>query len=117
TVLYPGLIVCVWGAVARGGARPPAGGGTPRRAARGPVRRASPGRGALAHCPAAEVTGRRAAGSPFSVLASGEVSNQIRIRIDNRGAVERRYEIALAETGGLRLLAPENPLVICGGPD
>jgi cytochrome c oxidase accessory protein FixG len=87
TVLYPGLIVCVWGALAWG----------------------------LAHRPAAEVTVLRAAGSPFSVLASGEVSNQIRIRIDNRGAVERRYEIALAETGGLRLIAPENPLVIGGG--
>ncbi|MET0851723.1 MAG: cytochrome c oxidase accessory protein CcoG, partial [Candidatus Rokuibacteriota bacterium] len=87
TVLYPALIAAVWGALAWG----------------------------LAHRPAAEVTVLRGAGTPFAVLVSGEVSNQIRIKIENRGREERRYRLGLVEPTGLRLIAPENPLVVAGG--
>jgi cytochrome c oxidase accessory protein FixG len=69
----------------------------------------------LAHRPAAEVTVLRGLGSPFTVLASGEVSNQIRVKVENRGGAERRYRIALADAGPLRLIAPENPLPVGGG--
>jgi hypothetical protein len=69
----------------------------------------------LAHRPAAEVTVLRGPGSTWSVLAGGEVSNQIRIKIENHGAGQRRYHVALAEADGLRLIAPENPLVVDGG--
>jgi cytochrome c oxidase accessory protein FixG len=86
-VLYPLLIVAVWAGLGW----------------------------ALAHRPAAEVTVLRGLGSPFSVLATGEVSNQIRVKVENRGGSARRYRIALAEPGGLRLVAPESPLPVDGG--
>jgi cytochrome c oxidase accessory protein FixG len=87
TVLYPLLIAGVWGALVWG----------------------------LAHRPAAEIAILRGPGSPFTVLASGEIANQIRVRIDNRGAEPRRYRLALVEAPGLRLIAPENPVVVAGG--
>ncbi len=85
-VLYPALIAAIWGALAWG----------------------------LAHRPAAEVTILRATGSPFAVLPSGEVSNQIRVKIENHGRDERRYRLAL-DGPGLRLIAPENPVTVAGG--
>ena len=87
TVLYPLLIAGVWGALVWG----------------------------LAHRPAAEVAILRGPVSPFSVLASGEISNQLRIKIDNRGAAARRYRLALVETRDLRLIAPENPVPVAAG--
>jgi cytochrome c oxidase accessory protein FixG len=86
TVLYPLLIAGVWGALVWG----------------------------LAHRPAAEVVILRGPGSPFTVLASGEISNQIRVRIDNRGPEPRRYHLGLSEAEGLRLIAPENPVAVAG---
>ncbi len=70
---------------------------------------------ALAHRPAADVTVLRAAGSPFTVLPSGDISNQMRIKVTNRGAEPRRYRIALAADAGLTLVAPDNPLAVDGG--
>ena len=49
------------------------------------------------------------------MLATGEISNQIRVRIDNRGVEPRRYRLALIEAPGLRLIAPENPVAVAGG--
>jgi cytochrome c oxidase accessory protein FixG len=86
-VLYPALLLLVWGALAW----------------------------ALAHRPGAEVTVLRGLGSPFTLLRSGEVSNQIRVKIENHGGETRRYWIELVEADDLRLVAPENPMTVGPG--
>ena len=63
----------------------------------------------------ADVTILRGLGAPFSVLPSGEVSNQIRIKIANRTDSERSYAFELIDADGLTLVAPENPLTIAAG--
>jgi cytochrome c oxidase accessory protein FixG len=87
-VLYPLLLAVVWGLLAY----------------------------ALLHRAPADVTVLRAIGSPFTVLPSGLVTNQIRVKIVNRTASERHYVVELAEPGGsLQLIAPENPLALGAG--
>ncbi len=92
-VLYPLLLVLVWGALVVG----------------------------LASREPADVTVLRGLGSPFTVLPSGVVSNQIRIKIVNRDSVDHRYRIEVEEAGSSRaeplaLIAPDNPLsVVAGG--
>jgi cytochrome c oxidase accessory protein FixG len=86
-VFYPLLLVAVWGALAVG----------------------------LAHHSSADVTVLRGLGGPFAVLPSGEVSNEIRIKIVNRGTTDRRYLIELADDPSLRLVAPENPVPVPAG--
>jgi cytochrome c oxidase accessory protein FixG len=63
----------------------------------------------------ADVTLLRGLGAPFQVLPSGEVSNQIRIKIANRSNQERDYGFEIVEPGGLTLVAPENPLSVAAG--
>jgi cytochrome c oxidase accessory protein FixG len=63
----------------------------------------------------ADVTVLRGLGAPFQLLASGEVSNQIRIKIANRSDAERRYSFELVDAAGLALVAPENPLTVAAG--
>ena len=63
----------------------------------------------------ADVTLLRGLGAPFSVLPSGEVSNQIRLKIANRNDEERRYAFSIVEPEGLGMVAPENPLVVPPG--
>ena len=63
----------------------------------------------------ADVTLLRGLGAPFTVLPSGEVSNQIRIKIANRSPDERSYLIELQGADELTLIAPENPLVVGPG--
>jgi len=63
----------------------------------------------------ADVTLLRGLGAPFSVLPSGEVSNQIRIKIANRTDTERSYAFELIDVDGLTLVAPENPLTVAAG--
>jgi cytochrome c oxidase accessory protein FixG len=63
----------------------------------------------------ADVTILRGLGAPFSVLQTGEISNQIRIKIANRSPEERSYAFELVDGGGLKLIAPENPLTIAAG--
>ena len=63
----------------------------------------------------ADVTILRGLGAPFSVLPSGEVSNQIRIKIANRSDEERSYTFELVDADGLALVAPENPLIVAAG--
>jgi cytochrome c oxidase accessory protein FixG len=63
----------------------------------------------------ADVTLLRGLGAPFTILPSGEVSNQIRIKIANRSPDERSYLIELEGGEGLTLIAPENPLVVGAG--
>jgi len=69
----------------------------------------------LAGKASADVTILRGLGAPFQVLPSGEVSNQIRIKIANRTDDERSYTLSLVDGDGLTLIAPENPLTVAGG--
>jgi cytochrome c oxidase accessory protein FixG len=66
----------------------------------------------LAGKSSADVTLLRGLGAPFTVLPSGEVSNQIRIKITNRSSQERSYLIELVDGDNLELIAPENPLIV-----
>lgn len=53
-------------------------------------------------------------GAPFYVLETGEVSNQLRLRLVNRGAVDAQYTIrARAEGPGVvRVLLDQNPVPV-----
>jgi cytochrome c oxidase accessory protein FixG len=63
----------------------------------------------------ADITLLRGLGAPFQTLPSGEVSNQIRIKIANRSDQERAYRFEIVEPTGLTLVAPENPLSVAAG--
>jgi cytochrome c oxidase accessory protein FixG len=63
----------------------------------------------------ADLTLLRGLGAPFSILPSGEVSNQIRIKIANRSPEVRSYTIRLVDGGAWTLVAPENPLTVEAG--
>jgi len=91
-VLYPLLLVAVWGALAV----------------------------ALATRAPADVTVLRGLGSPFTMLPSGEVSNQIRVKIVNRDRIDHRYRIDVEPAGRaaeapLTVIAPDNPLPVPAG--
>jgi hypothetical protein len=51
------------------------------------------------------------------VLPSGEVSNQLRIKITNRSGGDRSYSFEVADPAGLTMIAPENPLAVAAGDD
>jgi len=63
----------------------------------------------------ADVTLLRGLGAPFTILPSGEVSNQIRVKIANRAPQERSYLIEFHSAGDLTMIAPENPLIVAPG--
>ena len=63
----------------------------------------------------ADVTILRGLGAPFSKLPSGEISNQIRIKIANRSGEQRSYTFELVDAEELTLVAPENPLTVGPG--
>ncbi len=86
-VLYPLLLVLIWGTFSVALAR------------REPV----------------DVTVLRGLGTPWSVLPSGEVSDQIRVKIVNRRGSDQHYRIELADAGRLKLVAPDNPLMVGAG--
>jgi len=91
-VLYPVLLVLVWGGLVF----------------------------ALTHRAPADVTVLRGLGSPYSILPSGLVSNQIRVKIVNRDSVDRRYRIDVerADAGpgqALEMISPENPILVAAG--
>jgi cytochrome c oxidase accessory protein FixG len=69
----------------------------------------------LAGKSSADVTVLRGLGAPFSTLQTGEISNQIRIKVANRTDEERSYTIELVDASELGLVAPENPLVVGPG--
>lgn len=69
----------------------------------------------LAEKATADVTLLRGLGAPFTVLPSGEVSNQIRIKIANRSDQPRSYRFAITSPPSLTLIAPENPLDVGPG--
>jgi cytochrome c oxidase accessory protein FixG len=66
----------------------------------------------------ADVTLLRNVGDPFTVLADGRVSNQLRVKIANRTLTPQRYQISAEALGaaigpkGADVIAPENPLTI-----
>ena len=62
----------------------------------------------------AEVTVLRGIGAPFVEQPQG-ISNQIRIKIRNRGDAERPYTVELLDAADARLIAPENPLLVPAG--
>jgi cytochrome c oxidase accessory protein FixG len=63
----------------------------------------------------ADVTLLRGIGSPFMTLPSGEVSNQLRIKIVNRSDEPRDYRVEIVDDEGLELVAPENPIALDEG--
>jgi cytochrome c oxidase accessory protein FixG len=65
---------------------------------------------ALAEKDPADITILRGLGSPFMQLPTGEISNQIRVKIVNRSGAPRDYLIELADPAGLKLVAPQNPV-------
>ncbi len=68
---------------------------------------------------------RRRSGAPSSHPAArqrsvrcdsgDQIVNQIRLKIENRGSSGERYHLALEGAEGVRLIAPENPLVVPAG--
>ncbi|MEQ8850187.1 MAG: cytochrome c oxidase accessory protein CcoG [Phycisphaerales bacterium] len=52
----------------------------------------------------ADVQVLRAPGLPFNVMGSGEVSNQLRVRITNRTGEPAEYELSMAEGSPVRLV-------------
>jgi uncharacterized protein YfaS (alpha-2-macroglobulin family) len=65
----------------------------------------------------ADVTLLRGLGAPFQVLPSGEISNQLRIKIANRSGADRSYAFEVTAPDGLTMIAPENPLPVAAGDD
>ena len=70
----------------------------------------------------ADVTVLRGIGAPFTEEANGQIANQIRVKIANRGHADARYTVSISglEDAGLRnrdisIVAPENPMTIAGG--
>ena len=63
----------------------------------------------------ADVQVLRAPGLPFNVMESGDVSNQIRVRLTNRTDEDAVYTVSVAEPEGIRLIAEENPISLGAG--
>ena len=63
----------------------------------------------------ADVTVLCGLGAPFQVLPSGEIYNQVRIKIANRSDEQRSYLFSLVDRDGLTLVAPETPLTVAAG--
>lgn len=64
------------------------------------------------HRSAAEVTVLRAIGAPFTEAADGSVTNQLRLKIHNRGETAKLYQIAVRDVDGMQWVAPQNPLEV-----
>jgi cytochrome c oxidase accessory protein FixG len=63
----------------------------------------------------ADVTLLRGIGAPFAGAGDDSVTNQVRVKIVNRGGVDHRYTITLAGAPEARLVAPFNPLPVEAG--
>lgn len=70
---------------------------------------------ALATRTGADVTLLRGLGTPYTLAAGGEVANQVRIKVANRGREDRAYRIDVEGVPEARLVAPENPLPVGAG--
>jgi cytochrome c oxidase accessory protein FixG len=62
-----------------------------------------------------DITVMRGLGSPYTVQADGRVVNQVRIKIANRGASERRFRLELAGVPEGALIVPINPFPVPAG--
>ena len=60
----------------------------------------------------ANVKALRGIGRPYATLPSGEISNQLRIKIHNQSDEVRSYSLRLVTPAGAELVVPENPLLI-----
>lgn len=65
---------------------------------------------ALAEKDPADITVLRGLGSPFMELPSGEISNQIRVKLVNRSGADHDYLIELVDADDLKLVSPQNPV-------
>ena len=65
----------------------------------------------------ADVTVLRGLTGPFLEQPDGRISNQIRVKVSNRTAVEQSYRIAITglPEDGSTIIAPENPLIVGAG--
>jgi cytochrome c oxidase accessory protein FixG len=63
----------------------------------------------------AEVTVLRGLGAPFTEDATGMVTNQVRIKVTNRGDADTPYRLEVAGVPDARVVAPENPLIVARG--
>ncbi len=70
---------------------------------------------ALAAKRSADLTVLRGLGAPYTELGSGEIANQIRLKIANRTDEERAYAFELVDAPSVTLVAPENPLTVGAG--
>ncbi len=68
----------------------------------------------LAGKSSADVTLLRGLGAPFSQLPSGEISNQMRLKITNRSGEQRQYQFGPSDTS-FEFIAPENPMTLADG--
>lgn len=64
------------------------------------------------HRAVAEVTLLRGIGAPFTQAPDGTVTNQIRLKIQNRATETRSFHLELHHAAGLTWVAPENPLQV-----
>ena len=69
----------------------------------------------LARKQSADVTMMRGLGAPYTQLSSGLISNQVRIKIVNRSGKDQTYQIGLVDAPEAEMVAPENPLHIAKG--
>ena len=86
-VIYPVIMVLVWGGLAW----------------------------ALARRGDADVTVLRGIGAPYGLLPDGRISNQLRVKVVNRTSEIRRYAIAIPGAPDLSLVCPDNPLEVAPG--
>jgi cytochrome c oxidase accessory protein FixG len=63
---------------------------------------------------AADVTLLRGIGAPFEIQ-DGLVTNQLRVKIQNRTDEERRFRLELLDAAGASVVAPEFPLSVAAG--
>jgi len=61
-----------------------------------------------------DVTLLRGAGAPFTRQPNGSIVNQVRIKITNRKADERHYQLEVSGVEGASLIAPGNPVAVPG---
>ena len=62
-----------------------------------------------------EVTVLRSLDAPYVMQPDGRVLNQVRVKIANRGASDRRYQIAVEGAGVAQVIVPINPLPVPAG--
>jgi cytochrome c oxidase accessory protein FixG len=70
---------------------------------------------ALVRKPSADVMLLRGLGAPFIELVPGEITNQLRVRITNRGRADAAYKLEVTGQLPARITANENPVAVAAG--